>query len=253
MSFLEVFFAPAEFTMLSERDLRGTVCVVFDVLRATSSMITALANGAEAVFPAAGISEALELRRRDPDLLLAGERDGLRIEAAAAGGTAFDLGNSPREFTPEKVRDRRIATTTTNGTRALRSCANARPERILVSAFLNLQATAEFLCQEKPQNLLLVCSGTHEQAAGEDILAAGALVHLLWPVYGNGTVADSAAIARSHYLLEQADILSAISRTRNGRRLLSLPELSEDVSFCARRDVFPVVAALGLDGAVRKR
>src|SRR6266700_3040795 len=77
---LEVLFTPAEFGELGEVDLSGTVCVVFDVLRATSSMATALANGASAIVPVAEIPEALRLRERDPDVLLAGERDGLRIQ-----------------------------------------------------------------------------------------------------------------------------------------------------------------------------
>src|SRR5271165_6662862 len=123
---LEVLFAPAEFAALRERDLTGTVCVVFDVLRATSSIVTALANGAAAVIPAAGIPEALALRRERADLLLAGEREGVRIRAHLTGGVEFDFGNSPREFTREKVAGRSIVITTTNGSRALRACAGAK-------------------------------------------------------------------------------------------------------------------------------
>src|SRR5216110_511568 len=100
MTFLEVLFAPAEFTALGQRDLNETVCVVFDVLRATSSMATALGNGAEAIIPVADITEALAIRQRQPNVLLAGERNGVRIEANLTGSFPFDLGNSPREFTP---------------------------------------------------------------------------------------------------------------------------------------------------------
>jgi len=118
-------FTPAEFEALSKRDLSKSTCVVFDVLRATSSMVTALANGAEAIIPVSEISEALEIKRKDPQVLLAGERDGLRIEANLTGSISFDLGNSPREFTKEKVTGKKIVITTTNGTRALRACAHA--------------------------------------------------------------------------------------------------------------------------------
>src|SRR2546423_1168480 len=138
---LEVLFTPAEFQMLRQRDLSNAICVVFDVLRATSSMVTALGNGAEAIMPVQQISEALEIKARQPDVLLAGERKGVRIEGKLSGGIPFDFGNSPREFTPEKVRGKRIVTTTTNGTRALRACAKAR--LALASSFLNLQATVE--------------------------------------------------------------------------------------------------------------
>ena len=98
-SALEVLFTPPEFGALKNRDLRQTTCVVFDILRATSTMVAALANGAESILPVAEISEALALRRQRPDMLLAGERDGLRLRAPQTGGVEFDLGNSPGEFT----------------------------------------------------------------------------------------------------------------------------------------------------------
>lgn len=129
---LEVTFTPAEFAALRQRDLSQTVCVVFDVLRATSSIVTALANGACEIIPVCEIAEAVALRQARPDLLLAGERNGRRILRAQTGSVDFDLGNSPREFTRERVAGRSIAMTTTNGTRALQACRGAR--RLLVGA-----------------------------------------------------------------------------------------------------------------------
>ena len=178
MKTLEVLFTPADFAALKSRKLDTTLCVVFDVFRATSSMVTALANGAEAIIPVGEISEALAIKQKTPDLLLAGERDGVRIRAALTGGIDFDLGNSPREFTKEKIAGKTIVMTTTNGTRALRSCAHAKT--VLIGSFLNLQATADFILRAAPENLLLICSGTHEQTAYEDALGVGALCDLLW-------------------------------------------------------------------------
>jgi len=178
---IEVLFAPAEFESLKDRDLRETVCVVFDVLRATSSMMAALGNGAAAIIPVADIPEALGIRKRKPEVLLAGEREGRRIEADLTGSIAFDLGNSPREFTKEKVSGKTIVMSTTNGTRALRACAQAR--MVVVGSFLNLRATAAFIEKQNAADLLLVCSGTFDQAAYEDILGAGALCDLLWSNY----------------------------------------------------------------------
>src|SRR5580765_5869778 len=103
-SSLEVLFTPADFEDLKQQQLTDAVCVVFDVLRATSSMVTALANGAKAIIPVEEISEAVALRRQYSQLLLAGERHGVRIPATLSGGTDFDLGNSPREFRTETVR-----------------------------------------------------------------------------------------------------------------------------------------------------
>jgi 2-phosphosulfolactate phosphatase len=246
---LEVLFTPAEFALLPQRDLSETICVVFDVLRATSSMVTALANGAEAILPLSDIQEALSVRQRDTAVLLAGERDGVRIEANVTGGVAFDLGNSPREFTKDRVAGKRIAMTTTNGTRALRSCAHAK--RVLVASFLNLQATSHSLQELKPANLLVVCGGTYEEAAYEDVLGAGALCDLIWSNCRGGSVADSAEICRRLYSLEKDDLTAALARSRNGRRLWSRAELREDVAFCAQRDIFDLVAELGSDGWIR--
>src|SRR5581483_8079781 len=233
---LEVLFTPADFAVLADRDLSDTACVVFDVLRATSSIVTALANGAAAVIPVSEIPEALEIRHSRPEVLLAGERNGFRIGAALTGGIEFDLGNSPREFTPERVRGTTIVLSTTNGSRALRACASAK--LVLAACFLNLSATAALLRAHSVRKVLLICSGTFEQAAYEDVLGAGALADLIWPPEG-AALADSAIVARQIYERHQGDLPGGIGSSRNGRRLLSIPELRDDVAFCARRDANP--------------
>ncbi len=245
---LEVLFAPAEFAALPKRDLSQTVCVVFDVLRATSTIVTALANGAAAVIPVAEIPEALALKQKRPELLLGGERDGVRIRANLTGGVDFDLGNSPREFTREKVEGKTIVLTTTNGSRALRACAAAKS--VLAASFLNLSATAKHLQTLPPSNLLLVCSGTFDQAAFEDVLAAGALADALWNKFAPDTVADSARVARDIYLQHRDDLLRAMEHSRNGRRLLANPDLRDDVAFCLRRDVHPLLVQMQHDALV---
>lgn len=247
---LEVILTPAEFGPLRQRDLSQTVCVVFDILRATTSMITALSNGAESIIPVEQIGEALELRRQRPEVLLAGERDGVRIRSDLTGGTEFDLGNSPREFTSEKVQGRTIVMTTTNGTRALRACATAKS--VFVASFQNLRATANWLRDNKPQHLLLVCSGTYEQAAFEDILAAGAVCERIWPNYAGGMVADSAELARRIYPLMQPNLLDAMRGSRNGRRLLAMPALRDDVWFSVQRETVSFTAQMLKDGVIRK-
>jgi len=248
--FLDVLFAPAEFAALAQRDLSQTTCVVFDVLRATSSMITALAHGAEAIVPVADIPEALALKRQRLELLLAGERNGVRILRDQTGSLDFDFGNSPREFTPERVQGRTLVMTTTNGTLALRACARA--QSTLVSAFLNLGATMAEIRRRQVDRLVVVCSGTFEEAALEDTLAAGALCDALWPLYSTGHVADSAQIARELWLRLGSDLASAMRQARNGRRLLEHPDLRDDVPFCLRRDAFDLVAVLSPDRQVRQ-
>lgn len=247
---LEVILSPAEFAALAQRDLSETVCVVFDILRATSTMVTALANGAEAIIPVAEIPEALALRQKNPSVLLAGERHGLRIRADLTGSVDFDLGNSPREMTVDKVQGKTIVMTTTNGTRALRACAGAR--MILVGSFLNLRATTNWLREKNPGHLILVCSGTLEEAALEDVLAAGALCEKIWSSYAGGHVSDSAEIARRIYPLLQFNLIEAMKHSRNARRLMANPELKDDVYLCVQRETVSFVATMLPSGAVRR-
>jgi 2-phosphosulfolactate phosphatase len=282
---IETILTPAELPALAQRDSRATACVVFDVLRATSTFVTALHHGAKAIIPVSKIAEALEIKRSEgrrqlaapkqseggkPELiLLGGERNGVRI---SADGIDFDLGNSPREYTPEKVRGKTIVSTTTNGTRALRACANT--QTVLAASFLNLTATAEFLRREHFENILLVCAGTGENTALEDVLGAGALCELLarWgettgePVFADGDhgsrgrsphqsnqeLSDSAQIALRTYLAAKSDVATAVNSSENARRLLAIPKLRDDVAFCLQHDIFPLVAKMEPDGAIRR-
>ncbi len=184
----------------------------------------------------------------------------MRIRAAQTGGVDFDLGNSPREYTPDKVRGKTIVSTTTNGTRALRAGAGAKT--VLAASFLNLAVTAEFLRQLSPTHVVLVCAGTHENTALEDVLAAGALCEMLEAGSSRGDdrtrqravpaqFSDSAEIARRTYAQAQSDLAATVATSENAQRLLAIPELRNDVSFCLQRDIFPLVARLGADGAIR--
>src|SRR5262249_60215 len=148
----------------------------------------------------------------------------------------------PREFTAGRVQGRRIAMTTTNGTRALRACSQA--QQVLIGSFLGLTAMAEHIRSSRPQQLLLVCAGTHEEASYEDTLAAGALAEAVWPLYESGQVADSASIARQIFRAGEKDLLGTMRLARNGRRLLSNPELRDDVPYCVQRDTMQFLAAM---------
>lgn len=240
---IDAILTPAELAALKQRDLGDTVCIVFDILRATSTFVTALENGAKCVIPVSSIDEALAIKKQRPEVLLAGERDGLKIRPELTGGVAFDLGNSPREFMPEKIHGHTIVSTTTNGTHALRVCAGAK--MVLVSSFLNLAATVQFLKQTKFENILTVCAGTGEGSALEDVLAAGNLCAQM-----AGKFTDAAQIARGVYESARFDMGAAVCSSANAQRLLAIPELRGDVSFCLREDEIGLVAVLGADGAI---
>jgi 2-phosphosulfolactate phosphatase len=250
---IEVILTPAELPSLAKRDLRETVCVVFDVLRATSTFVTALQNGAKEIIPVAEISEALAIKKKQPEVLLGGERDGVKIRA---DGIAFDLGNSPREYTAGKVHGKMIVSTTTNGTRALRACIGA--QTILVASFLNLSATAKFLREKRMKNILFLCAGTRENVALEDVLAAGAMIEILSAreVLADGhhprpVFSDFAQIALNAWARAKSNLAEIVSGSENAQRLLAIPELHEDVVFCLQRDIFQIVAKMETDGVVR--
>jgi 2-phosphosulfolactate phosphatase len=144
--------------------------VVIDVLRASTTIATALAHGAAAVRPVAGIEEARGLAAvLGAGTLLGGERGGVRIPG-------FDLGNSPLEYTPDRVAGKTIVITTTNGTAALHACREAR--EILVGALVNRTAVADEVRRLAGDSVPvhLVCAGTDGEITAEDVLAAGAIL-----------------------------------------------------------------------------
>ena len=159
-----VFFTPDE---VEGTALQEHTAVVIDVLRATSTIVAAVAAGAQAIYPVVSIEDALKLAAslgRD-QALLTGERQGLKVDG-------FDLGNSPREFTPDTVGGKRIVMTTTNGTRALVAAGGA--DRVLVGSFLNLAAVAAEVAYV--ERLAIVCSGRDGRFAIDDALCAGMLL-----------------------------------------------------------------------------
>jgi 2-phosphosulfolactate phosphatase len=229
----DVILTPAEIALLPSHDLSRSTCVVFDVLRATSTFLTALAHGASRVFPVGSVVEALELHQRRPHALLGGERGGVRLDG-------FDLGNSPREYTAETVGGRDIISTTTNGTVALRACAHAGA--VFAGALLNADALAAHLraVDPAPERLLLICAGTGADFAWEDAIAAGALLARLGDAWGG---ADAARLVRNAYEHARADLTGALGASANGERLQEIG-LGEDVAYCAREGSLATVASM---------
>ena len=232
---IDTILSPPEIDLLPQRDLGATTCVVFDVLRATSSMITALANGATEIFPVTTIDEARALKKKIPGALLGGERHGDRIEG-------FDLGNSPLEY--RTLAAARIITTTTNGTVALRACERAR--RVLVGALLNMDALTALLKTEHPENVLLVCAGTFRETALEDVFAAG----MLCASFSEAAWSDAAKIAASVFRAQEGDALRCLQESKNGRALAA-KNRGDDVIWCARDSICAIVGEMR-DGIVRE-
>ncbi len=226
---LDVFFTPAELpATLTDRTV-----VVIDVLRATSTMVEALANGAKNIFAVATTDEAVKIATgigRD-QTLLAGERNCVRIEG-------FDLGNSPLEMTEEKVGGRQLIMTTTNGTGALAAAGSAR--RVLVASLLNVDAVARELA-EGDQEITLLCAGREKRFALEDAICAGALALRLYKKVGQRRNWSDAALAAAQLARRYLpSVERTLRRVAAGRQLLELG-FAADVEFCAQLDLHDIV------------
>jgi 2-phosphosulfolactate phosphatase len=192
--------------------------VVIDVLRATSTIVMALEAGASEIVP---VEEADDARRWRGKALLAGEIDASRI-------ADFDLGNSPLEFSAERVAGKRVVLRTRNGTRALLRARAHGP--VVCASFLNLSAVVDRLRQSS--RILLICSGTDDRFSADDLAVAGALVAGL----DAEQVDDLGAVARRWYESQADNLPGLLASTFHGRGLIA-KGLAEDVAFCARRDV----------------
>lgn len=157
--------------------IQKSTAVVIDVIRATSTIVEALANGAQAVYPTLSTDEAIRLANSlgREDTVLCGERKGLKVEG-------FDLGNSPREFTPDRVRGRRLVMSTTNGTRAFLAAQGA--ERVLAGSLLNLSEVTRAL--EGAAEVTFVCAGKEDRFSLDDALCAGWILRSLLEGTGSG-------------------------------------------------------------------
>ena len=225
------------FFTLQEADgvvLQDHTAVVIDVLRASSTIVAALAAGAQAIYPVISTEEAIKLATSlgREDALLAGERKGLKVEG-------FDLGNSPREFTPETVGGKRVVMSTTNGTRALVAVAGA--ERVLVAAFLNLSAVAA-ACADA-ERLAIVCAGREGRFSIDDVLCGGMLLSRLKGLLGAGLEVEDAG--RAALILAETMVLDdALFNDAAAGRALAEIDMLEDVSWCVRVDVEELVPEL---------
>lgn len=206
--------------------LQGMPVVVIDVLRATSSIVAMLESGARQVIPVVEIETASRLVGADDHgvRLLAGERQGLRIEG-------FDLGNSPLEFTPEAVGGKTIVLTTSNGTPAIVTASKA--SRLLVCSINNVGAVARAVAAER--RLVILCSGADGGFASEDLLCAGLLLEQLMEVVDTDTLDDAGRLALLLAGNQGAGIEDFLRSCDRGRKLISLG-FEDDLVHCAGKD-----------------
>lgn len=211
--------------------------IAVDVLRATTTMATALAAGGEAV----RVFSDIDLLKKESSVwekekrLLIGERGGAKLPG-------FDLGNSPLECTPERVQGKRIFISTTNGTRALQRIEKAKV--VLAAAMVNRASVVQYLLDKQPETVWLVGSGWEGSFSLEDTVCAGAIAHSLiqkskfaaGDIAGNDEVISAIAL----YCQWQDNLLELFHHASHGKRLLTM-EGYDDLKYCSDMDTLDVL------------
>ncbi len=216
----------------TEDDLKGKAVVVVDVLRACSSIVTALNHGARAVIPVADMAEAgrIGAHMDTTTSLLGGERGGQKIDG-------YTLGNSPADYTPEAVQGKTVILNTSNGTRAITTARGAAS--VAVGCFLNVSKVIEFAWHAE-EEVAILCAGSDGRVGLEDILCAGLILNQLWNGQEPEGRSDAAHIALTQYASDQHDLAAAVARSNHARHLVGLG-FEADVAYCARVDALPLL------------
>ena len=225
---------PTLHTLLSPRlldiyDVSNSVVVIIDVFRATSTIATALHNGATRVIPVDTVEKCIELGKKTGGIT-AGERDGKIIEGLAHG-------NSPAEYPKEFVSGKTLVLTTTNGTRLLHMALLNGASEVITGSFPNLSSVCNYLLKKK-MNVILGCSAWKDRFNIEDTLFAGAVIS---KVRDSFTIhCDSSLMAEEMYQLHRNDLKQFVRKTTHWHRLAKFG-LEKDLEYCVTPDVADVL------------
>ena len=213
-------------SLLQLYDVSGSIVVIIDVLRATSTIANALFNGAKSIIPVDSVAECIKLGKK-MDVITAGERDG-RI----ADGLKY--GNTPLQYTPEFVRGRTLVLTTTNGTRLLHMAIAEGARGIITGSFCNLSAVCDYLTAQN-KNVILACAAWKDRVNIEDTLFAGAVVSRIKDKFHQNC--DATKIAETLYLQAKDDLFGFMKEhnASHYQRLMGYG-LEEDIRFCLTTD-----------------
>lgn len=209
------------------------MAVVIDVLRATSVIVHAFSQGIKEIIPVETIEDALSKFREfaDSEVLLGGERYSCRING-------FHLGNSPKEYTHERIKDKRLILTTTNGTRAFYFVSSAK--KIIVGSFLNISAVVE-KCLKDGLDIFIFPAGDKGYFSLEDNICGGMLIDLMIKKRKKEIIlTDSALAALFIYQRFEDNIVGALHLSEHGKELIDLGA-ADDVLFCSQTDTTDVV------------
>lgn len=228
---IDVCFSPALYPVYHDPE---AIVVVVDVFRATTTMAAAFRNGVRSIRPVATVEEAKTYKEKG--WLVGAERNVKRCDFA-------DFGNSPFDYTPEKVAGKDVVFTTTNGTKAITIARSAY--RVITGAFINLQSVADY-CLSHQRNVVVLCSGWQDKVNIEDTLFGGALVDVLIATNQYEPASDAAMIARDMWTNNKDNLLDYLVLTDHFARLKA-NHLEDAVPYCLTLNTAPVVPDLTVE------
>lgn len=225
MNKIEVCLSPE---LIHLFDLKGKIVVVVDILRATSSMVSGFASGVKEIIPVTKVEECKALQAKG--YVGGGERNGQKVEG-------MDIGNSPFSYMDAEMVGKSIAMTTTNGTLAINKSKEA--DEILIGAFLNIQAVANYL-QEAKKDIVVFCAGWKGRVNLEDSLFAGNLISLLKETHKCAD--DAALMTESMWEVAKDNVKGYLSQCAHAQRLKKLEvDIDKDIDHCLERDLYQIV------------
>lgn len=217
--------------LLNLYDLNHAIVVIIDVLRATSTIATALYNGAKCVIPVDSVAKCIELGRQI-DGITAGERDGMIAEG-------LEHGNSPFEYPREFIGGKTLVLTTTNGTKLLHMALDRGAGQIVTGSFPNLSAVCTYLLAQN-QPVVLACAAWKDRVNIEDMLFAGAVIHRVKAYFTLNC--DSSQLAETVYLEARADVFEFMkNKNASHYHRLNGYGLEKDIRYCLTPDIAPVL------------
>ncbi|MEY3377989.1 MAG: hypothetical protein RLZZ328_1115 [Bacteroidota bacterium] len=214
-------------SLLDLYEVHDSIVVIIDVFRATSTMATALYNGASKIIPVDSAELCIEMGKQTGGIT-AGERDGKIIPGLA-------YGNSPSEYPRSFIENKTLVITTTNGTKLLHMALKQGAKEVITGSFPNLSKVVSFL-KEQNANIILGCSGWKNRFNIEDTLFAGAVIEEIKDQF---TIhCDSSYMANNLYNMHKADLPNYIKTLTHWHRLAAYG-LEEDMLYCISKDVAP--------------
>lgn len=230
---IDVFSSSISFT---EEDVRNKIVVVIDVLRACSTIQTALENGATEIIPVPEKDDAGKYSRflDSSGLLMCGEKDGIKMEG-------FHLGNSPLEYIRETVEKKTLIFKTSNGTRAITRSSNAK--EVLIGSLLNMSAIGKYLKNQSSSDVILICSGWRSRLSIEDFVCAGGIVSFLYDKKLPDNAMDGTKVAFGLYEKFGSNLRGLVLSSNHAKRLKKIG-FEKDVDYCSQLDLYSSIPVL---------